>query len=394
MIASSARVYIYGRLRGVTKRGLESVCRAAGVTLTRGSVSADAIVLGHSAASRAVSDHGELRLDLRRKPDVRLMSEGAFRSWVGPTRAARANGHDVSELRPQARPEELRPARRVDEGSGEGACSLTVAHPEDQVAKHSGLNDQQLRTLALFDVIAPMDGRYRYADLVTARAAGRLYASGVKFPKIIAAALALERRGESLSSVRLAEAPWGEMLQVLEGTLAAIDGQLLLPLEGSDLDADAAFARAEDSEREGDLTSARRWYELAARLDATDPVIPFNLGNVLDELGLARDAEIAYRQAVARSPDMADAWFNLGVLQEKTGRETQALSSYQRAVAIDPTYADALHNAALLLMRGRAFAAAVPLLERILSTSPANAADIRRLVHLCRLEARTADDRG
>ena len=183
------------------------------------------------------------------------------------------------------------------------------------------------------------------------------------------------------------------MLKVLEGTLAEIDGQFLLQLEGSDLDADGVFALAEESEQDGDLVTARRWYELAARLDATDPVIPFNLGNVLDELGFTREAEIAYRQAIARSPDMADAWFNLGLLQEKNGRERDALASYERAFAIDPTYANALHNAALLHMRRREFAAAVQLLEQIRPTSPADAAEIRRLAHLCRLEAKTAETR-
>jgi tetratricopeptide (TPR) repeat protein len=359
MTASSERVYIYGRLRGVTRRRLESLSAAARLELTRGTVTADAIVLGHNIASRAVSDAGELRLGFRRKSNARLMSEHAFRSRLGLEAAPPSSGH----------------------------------YSEDQVAKHAGLNGSQLRTLALFDVLAPADGRYAFADLVAARAAGHLYASGAKFPKIIAAALALERRGERLSSVRLAEAPWGAVLQVFEGALAEMDGQLLLPLEGSNLDADGAFALADEAEQEGDLLSARRWYELAVRLDATDPVIPFNLGNVLDELGLAREAEIAYRRAIARSPDMADAWFNLGVLQEKTGRETEALSSYERAFAIDPTYADALHNAALLLMRKGRFAAAGRLLEQIRSASPANAAEIRRLAHLCRLEARTAETR-
>ena len=276
----------------------------------------------------------------------------------------------------------------------EGAPAANGHYSEDQIAKHATLNGPQLRTLALFDVLAPIDGRYSYADLVAARAAGQLYSSGVRFPKIIAAAYALERRGERLSSVRLAEAPWGAVLQVLEGALAEIDGQLLLPLEGSDLDADGAFALAEESEQEGDLVSARRWYELAVRLDPTDPVIPFNLGNVLVELGLAREAEIAYRQAIARSPDMADTWFNLGVLQERTGREKEALSTYERAYAIDPTYANALHNAALLQMRRRNFAVAIQLLEQIRSASLAEAEEIRRLAHLCRLEVKTAETRG
>jgi tetratricopeptide (TPR) repeat protein len=179
-------------------------------------------------------------------------------------------------------------------------------------------------------------------------------------------------------------------MQVLEGALAEIDGQLLLPLHGEDIDADTAFARAEASEREGDLNSARRWYDLAGRLDESDAIIPFNLGNVLDELGRSREAEIAYRQAIARSPGLADAWFNLGVLQEKMGREDEALSSYEEAFAIEPTYADALHNAAVLLMRKRRFAAALPLFDQIIYASPADAREAKRLAHLCRLELRHA----
>jgi len=359
MTAPDERVYIYGRIRGVTRRWLQSLSAAAGVALTRGTMTADTIVLGHNMASRAVSHAGELRLDFRRKPSARLVSEHEFRSRLGLTAALTSNRQ----------------------------------YSEDQVVKHTGLNGTQLGTLALFDVLGPMDGRYSYVDLVTARAVGQLFSSGVVFHKIIAGALALERQGERLSNVRLAGAPWGAVLKVLEGTLAEIDGQFLLQLEGSDLDADGVFALAEESEQDGDLVAARRWYELAARLDATDPVIPFNLGNVLDELGFTRQAEFAYRQAIARSPNMADAWFNLGLLQEKNEREPDALASYERAFAIDPTYANALHNAALLRMRRREFVAAAQLLEQIRPTSPADAAEIRRLAHFCRLEAKTAETR-
>ncbi len=354
MTASAERVYIFGRLRGLTKRSLERLAATAGLTITRGAANADAIVLGHAAASRAVSDSGELRLEVRGKAGVRLLSERAFRRRLGLERPP----------------------------------STTGSFSEDQVARRAALKPSQLLTLALFDVLAPVEGGYSYADLVAARAAGRLHASGVRFPKIISAALALERRGESLSSVRLAEAPWGEVIQVLDGAAAEVDGQLLLPLDGADIDADAAFALAEESEQDGDFLAAKRWYELALRLDAADPVAPFNLGNVLDELGLPVEAEVAYRLALTRSPDMADAWFNLGVLQEKTGREAEALASYGHAFAIDRAYADALHNAALVHMRARRFAAAVPLLEQILSTAPANATEIRRLAQLCRLEAK------
>ena len=361
MTLSGQKVYVYGRLRGITYRRIDQLAAATGLTLTRRPSAADVIVLAHSTAASAVSGAGELRLTFRRKAGAGLVSERSFRSRLGML---------------------------VLPSAGEPHYS------EDQIARHAGLNGPQLRTLSLYDVLSPGDGGFSYRDLVAARAVGRLVAAGAKFPRVIGAALALEQRGMSLSGVRLAEAPWGELVQVLEGALAGIDGQLLLPLEGPDIDADEAFARAEAAEQEGDLDSARRGYELAARLDENDAVIPFNLGNVLDELGRPREAEIAYRQAIARSPDLADAWFNLGVVQEKMGREEEALSSYERAFAVEPAYADALHNAALLLMRKRRFAAALALLDRIMSASPARAQEAKRLAHLCRLEMRHDAERA
>jgi tetratricopeptide (TPR) repeat protein len=169
---------------------------------------------------------------------------------------------------------------------------------------------------------------------------------------------------------------------VLDGSVA----QVMVSLRGSDVNSDEAFARAEEYEQEGDLELAERLYDLAARLDRDDPVIPFNLGNVLDELGREREAEIAYRQALARDPNFPDAWFNLGVLQEKVGREDEALSSYERAFNVEPTYADALHNAALILMRKRRFSAALNLLDQLIATSRSSSGEARRLAHLCRLE--------
>jgi len=360
MIEAGQKVYLCGRLRGLTRRSLHARSGTAGLTLTGRPNGADTIVLGHSVAGRVVSDEGGIRLGFRLKPQASVVSEAAFRAALGLTAPHAASGD----------------------------------YSQDQVARHAGLENEQARTLSLFDVLHPVGSRFSYADLIVARAAGRLHADGVGFPKIIAVALALEQQGTQLSNVRLAEAPWGELLQVVEGRLAKIDGQLLLPLDGPDIDADEAFARAEESEQAGDLASAQRWYQLAARLDPEDAVIPFNLGNVLDGLGRPREADFAYRQAIARNPNLADAWYNLGVLQEKIGREEESLASYERALAIEPQFADALHNAALLLMRQRDFAAALPLLERVKSTRSTDAAEARRLAHLCRLELREREKRA
>ena len=216
MTFKDQKVYIYGRLRGVTGRRVGELAVATGVSLTRRPSAADTIVLAHSTAGFAVSDDGELRLGLRWNANARLVSERSFQSQLGLVVLPSASDSSYSE---------------------------------DQIARHAGLNAQQLRTLSLYDVLSPAETGFSYMDLVAARAVGRLFAAGAKFPKIIVAALALEERGMSLSGVRLAEAPWGELMRVFEGALAEIDGQLILPLEGSDVGADEAFARAEASER-------------------------------------------------------------------------------------------------------------------------------------------------
>jgi tetratricopeptide (TPR) repeat protein len=354
MTSPDQKVYVFGRLRGLTTRRVGRLARSSGLALTRRPSAADIIVLAHSTARSAVSERGELRLSFRPKTGAQLLSERSFKSRIGlPVSRAAADGR----------------------------------YSGDQVAKLVGLGAEQLRTLALYDVLGPDKSGLSYTDLIIARAVGRLSAEGATFPKIIAAALALEQRGMSLSGVRLAEAPWGELVQVLDDGLAQADGQLLLPLEkGSDVDADEVFARAEEYEQERDLEMAERLYDLAARLDRDDPVIPFNLGNVLDELGRERESEIAYRQSIARDPNFPDAWFNLGVLQEKFGRVDEALTSYEKAFAAEPSYADALHNAALLLMRKRQFSGAVKLLDQLVSTSHSSSGEARRLAHLCRLE--------
>jgi tetratricopeptide (TPR) repeat protein len=360
MTSVNQKVYVFGRLRGVTIRRLRLLTPAAGLAPTSTPSAADIIVLAHNTAGSSVSAQGELCLRFQPKRNAQLLSERTFRSRIG-----------------------MPSPRAVTD----------CPYSEGQVAKLAGLAVEQLRTLALYDVLSPTESGLSYTDLIVARAVRRLFAEGAAFPKIIAAALALEERGMSLSGVRLAEAPWGELVQVLDGRVAQVDGQLVLSLEGSDVNSDEAFAGAEAYEQAGDLEQAERLYDLAARLDKMDPVIPFNLGNVLDELGREREAEIAYRQAVARDPKFPDAWFNLGVLQEKVGRAEEALKSYERAFAVEPTHADALHNAALLLMRKREYSVALKLLEQLVVTSRPSSGEARRLAHLCRLELKQEQER-
>ena len=193
MTSPDQKVYVFGRLRGVTTRRVGQLAHAAGLALTRRPAAANMIALAHGTARTAVSEQGELRLPFQPKKNAQLLSERSFKSRIRV----------------------IAPAIAAD-----------GRYSEDQVAKLAGLGVEQIRTLALYDVLDPAESGRSYTDLVVARAVGRLRAEGATFPKIIAAALALEQRGMSLSGVRLAEAPWGELVQVLEGGLARIDGQL------------------------------------------------------------------------------------------------------------------------------------------------------------------------
>lgn len=356
MNLTGTQIYVHGRLRGLTQRGAAQLAAAAGAATTRRAGSAGAIVLAHSSARATLGDSGELTVGFRPAQNAMFLSELAFRQRAGGAR------------------------RQIVEG----------AYDADRLEKLSGLTAAQIRGLALYDVLTPRDGFFSYGDLVAARSVARLIGAGARLGSIAAAAAALERGGSGLSGVRLCQAPWGEILQEIDGRLARPDGQFFLPIAGEEIDADEAFARAEAAEAEGRLPDAQRWYELAARLDRADAIIPFNLGNVLDALGRPKEAEIAYRQAIGRDPALADAWFNLALLQEKSGRDALALASYDRAIAAEPAYLAAQHNAGLLLMRLRRFAEAAPRWEKIAATSAEAAGEARRLAQLCRLELRNA----
>jgi tetratricopeptide (TPR) repeat protein len=350
------KVYIHGRLRGLTKRRIAQLVSASLAKMARRPSQATLLVLGHSSAASTLLDDGELDFAFDTPQQAAFTSERRFKSQLGIVSPRSAGERNYSS---------------------------------NQLTRHSGLSERQIRSLALYDILDPVDGSFSYRDLIAARTIGRLVSSGASLAKIAAAALALELHGVDLATARLSESSWGEILQEIEGRPARLDGQLLLPLQGDDIDANDAFARAEASEADGDLADAVRWYELAARLDQEDPVIPFNLGNALDAMGEPGKAEIAYRQAIGRSPELADAWFNLGVLQERTERYKDALVSYEQATIAEPSYRDALFNSAALLMRLQRFAEALTLWER-LAESMEGAAEAKRLAHLCRLELNAA----
>jgi Tfp pilus assembly protein PilF len=351
------RVLVYGRLPGLNRARIAENLVKIGGKLVRDGRSATAIVLAHATAPSCVAGDA-IVLPFETAAGATLLSEAGFRQRLG---------------------------------AGPTAAPAAGPYTADEVARLSGLSPEACRTLGLFDVLAPAAGMHGYADVATARQVARLLGEGVPFGAILKAGIELGRRGVRVSQVRLAAAPWGEVVQRMGETLAQFDGQFALVLDEEAQNAEASFAEAQASEASGDLAEAERWYRRADRLDKADPVIPFNLGNVLAAQSRMAEAEVAFRRALGRDPAFAEAAFNLGRLFETQGRDAEALRVYVETITAHPAYAQALFNAGRLLTKAERFGEALPLWERFLSLAPddPDAGQARRMALLCRLETRT-----
>lgn len=73
-----------------------------------------------------------------------------------------------------------------------------------------------------------------------------------------------------------------------------------------------------------------------------------NLGIAYSRSGQLPEAEQAFKMAIARKPDNAEAFNQLGVVYRKLGRFAEAADAYHRALEIQPAYALAHLNLGVL----------------------------------------------
>ena len=256
-----------------------------------------------------------------------------------------------------------------------------------EIERLTQLSPNLISCLVLFDVLEPVDDNYGYRDLVAAREASRLLKRGVGLGDVLEASIALRRRGGHLAEARLTEGPSGELVREIAGQLAEFSGQLTMRLEHKARSIDDLLAEAEQAEEANDLATAESLYTTAMRADTTDPVLPFNLGNVFQAQGRAAEAKIAWQIAVARDPAFAEAWYNLALAAEDESQTDLAVAEYRRAVQAQPDYADAQFNLALLLTRLDRWIDALAAWERFLELEPTSkqTATAQRAIALCRM---------
>jgi tetratricopeptide (TPR) repeat protein len=324
-----------------------------GGALTKSLKAADHVVVAHSQLSKALQEDGTLRPPLLNS-DARNMSEATFRAWLLP-----ANG--------------LKPS----------GCTFKT----EEVATLSGLSTDVIKALALFDVLRPSQNLFAFSDLAIARRVSRWRASGLTLVQIVEALHQCLLMGQTVESADFRMLLTGVVGVNVSGETTRLDGQFELELPEMCITADAVFEKAEHAEQEADWTEASRLYEIAFRLDPADAVIPYNLGNVLTELGDHRRAEIAYQRALVLDPGFAEAWYNLGLLNEARGQTDRAISSYKTALLHEAEFHYASFNLARILSAHGNHAEALPLWEGLARSEDfGDRAIARKWATLSRLE--------
>jgi len=97
-----------------------------------------------------------------------------------------------------------------------------------------------------------------------------------------------------------------------------------------------------------DVRAARRAYEHAVKLDPHHLASWINWGRLLHEQGAVAEADKVYRRALAECGPDPLLMFNRGVLLEDLGNAGAALEAYQAAIEEDPDMADCHYNLARL----------------------------------------------
>ena len=243
------------------------------------------------------------------------------------------------------------------------------------VEKLLGLSRSTLRWLIDAGFVSPERGprnalRFSFQDLIVLRTAEALAKSNVPRRRITRSVRELRRHlPESMPLSGLAIAAVGNRVVVREGQSRwqAEDGQYLLSFEGDP--AKDSLEVIEPGAKPKPDAGAREWFEqglaledadTGAALDAyahaleADPELldaHLNRGRLLHEAGRLADAERAYTDALGACGAEPLLLFNLGVLLEDMGQKDAAVEAYCAALEVDPTLADAHYNLALLYER-------------------------------------------
>jgi tetratricopeptide (TPR) repeat protein len=248
------------------------------------------------------------------------------------------------------------------------------AYDSKDLKRLFGLPASAVRSLTRAGHLNPVrrSGRlhYSFPDLIMLRTASALRAAKIPAQRINRTLQTLRAAlptGASLNNLSITAL--GNQIAIREGKLMwesdtgqyalALDindeqgGLLVIDRQGSSasptMSADEFYAKAFSLE-ETNPGAARVAYEACLEADSRHVEARINLGRLLHLAGRFGEAEQVYRSADRAEPLLT---FNLAVLLEDLDREPDAILAYREALALDPQLADAHFNLARLYERAR-----------------------------------------
>jgi len=260
----------------------------------------------------------------------------------------------------------------------------TAMLPLAQAVARTSLAHDDAALLAAFDLIVLENDNCRFGDAGVLRTAADLLGQGRSRGEVVSILMRARDLAPS-GRHKIVLLPSGSAVLQWDKGVTTLDGQGYLPLEGDHATLDDVFEQAELAESRGEHDKAARLYETCAQADRSDPIAPFNLGNIHLARTHYAEASLAYRQALARDPKFVEARYNLSLAYEATGEPKRAATELRRVIEHDASYADALFNLARLQMKEGELAAAKALYEQYLALDPPSewAATARKAITYC-----------
>lgn len=120
----------------------------------------------------------------------------------------------------------------------------------------------------------------------------------------------------------------------------------------------------------GDYVRSARLFRRMITLDPSDPVLYYNLGNLLLESGQADSAAAAYSEAVSRGRRDTDILGRMGKALLRAGQSEKALPVLDEAVRLDSSNTEALFHLGYALNRNGRQDEAVACYERLVARYP------------------------
>lgn len=338
-LLQGCRVAFTGRLATLTRSAAHSLVRQHGGTVVR------------SVTRRT----GMLVIGMRGWP---ILPNGAVSSLLERAEELTAVGHRLEILSEAAFRERI--------GLDPPASTQAKTYTAGQIAELLGIDPLQLRRWEQLSLVRSEGGHYDFRDLVSLRTIASLVSRGVRTDVI---AESLRRFGRflpdserPLAQLRLVAEDPSSVLVECDGALIGPDGQLRMDFGQTDEPppaprprlepgdpADDALQRGLECEEAGDLPAAMAAYREALQKQPDFAEAAFNLGNVLRTHGDIGEAEQAYRRAVELDPGLAEGWYNLADMAERRGALAASVQHLEAALRIDPDYADAHYNLARCL---------------------------------------------